>query len=225
MSGYADDPRECAATQDELAEFALGIVSGRRRSMVLDHVESCPRCSVELDRLSILADILVQLIPEIEPPLGFELRLAERLREGATAGRRPRFRRVAQFAAAAAAVAVLGFGVVASTSAARDHPSPAASVNVTSASLVSHGHVLGEVMLSPGRPAWLFMTIDEAASSGKVTCEVTLASGEVEKIGVFELSGGYGAWGAPLTSPAGEVRSARLLAPDGRVVASAHLAV
>jgi hypothetical protein len=67
------------------------------------------------------------------------------------------------------------------------------------------------------------MTIDGGAWSGTVTCEVTLAGGRVETIGVFRLSGGYGAWGAPLTSPAGTMRSARLIAPNGAVLASAQL--
>jgi hypothetical protein len=43
MSGYVEDPRQCDAIQDELAELALGTLFGRSRSEVLDHVESCSR--------------------------------------------------------------------------------------------------------------------------------------------------------------------------------------
>ena len=80
-------------------------------------------------------------------------------------------------------------------------------------------------MISAGNPAWMFMTIDAGAWTGKVTCDPTLAGGKVERIGVFKLSGGYGAWGSPLTSSAGKVRSAQLIAPNGTVLASAQLSV
>jgi hypothetical protein len=56
-----------------------------------------------------------------------------------------------------------------------------------------------------------------------VTCEVTLVGGKVVTIGVFKLSNGYGAWGAPLPAAAHDVSSARLVSPDGSVLASAQL--
>ena len=36
MSGYVEGPRQCEAVQDELAELALGAVSGRRRAELLE---------------------------------------------------------------------------------------------------------------------------------------------------------------------------------------------
>ncbi len=69
----------------------------------------------------------------------------------------------------------------------------------------------------------MYMTVNGVDWSGTVTCQATLAGGKVETVGVFNLSGGRGDWGAPLTSPAGEVRSARLLSPNGTVLASARL--
>jgi hypothetical protein len=67
------------------------------------------------------------------------------------------------------------------------------------------------------------MTIDGDSWSGTVTCEVTPATGEVETIGVFKVSAGYGAWGAPPTTPTGTVRSARPVERNGAVVAGARL--
>ncbi|MCU1493504.1 MAG: hypothetical protein JWO62_1268 [Acidimicrobiaceae bacterium] len=222
MSGYGEDRGPCESIRDELAELALGVLSGRSRSEVLRHVESCARCAAELEQLSIVADTLVQLAPEIEPPLGFELRIAERLQEAATAHRPRRRRRASVLAVAAVVMVVFGFGLGTLTP---SHNRQPALANLTSADLNSHGHVLGEVMVSAGSPAWMFMTIESGAWSGKVTCEVTLAGGKIETIGVFKLSGGYGAWGVPLTSPAAQVRSARLIAPDGTVLASAQISV
>jgi hypothetical protein len=101
--------------------------------------------------------------------------------------------------------------------------SPSVEANLTSATLAAHGRVLGEVMVSSGRPAWMFMTVDAGAWSSEVTCEVTLTGGKVVKIGVFRLANGYGAWGAPLPTAAANVRSARLVASNGSVLASAQL--
>ena len=56
-----------------------GVLTGRERARVLSHVESCPRCAEELEVLSRTADSVVQAAPEMEPPLGFEVRLFERM--------------------------------------------------------------------------------------------------------------------------------------------------
>jgi hypothetical protein len=226
MSGAFDDPRDCEAFENDLAELALGILSGRDRIAVLEHVESCERCSAELERLSLVADALLSLAPEVEPPVGFELRLAERLQSpaGPRRGHLPRHRRAVVLAVAAVVLAILGFGLGAFVGPpSMNVRSPSVQANLTSAKLSSHGHVMGEVMVSSGTPAWMFMTVDAGAWSSEVTCEVTLASGKVVTIGVFKLSNGYGAWGAPLPAAAHEVRSARLVSPDGSVLASAQL--
>ena len=49
-----DDVRErgCEEYGDELAELALGVLTGRDRARVLSHVDSCPRCAEELEILS-----------------------------------------------------------------------------------------------------------------------------------------------------------------------------
>ncbi len=226
MSGYIEDPRQCELIQGELAELALGTLSGRNRSEGLDHVASCPRCAAELERLSIVVDTLLQLAPEIEPPLGFELRLAERLRGAPTARQPKRFRRTSALAAAAAAavMVLLGFGLGSLvTAGGGGNQNQSATAGFTAANLTSHGSVLGKVVISAGSPAWMFMTLSGGPLSGKVKCDVTLAGGKVETIGVFTISGGYGAWDAPLRSPADAVRSARLIAANGTVLASARL--
>jgi len=230
MSANAADPRQCELIQDDLAELALGALDGRSRSEALEHVGSCPRCRATLEDLSGVTDTLLQLAPEVEPPLGFELRLAEKLR--AEDAEKPRatdrarqrwFRRASPLVAAAAVLLLLGIGLGSLLILRGDNNQiHSASPDLATAELTAHGHVLGEVMTSPGNPAWMFMTINGNAWSGKVTCEVTLAGGRTETVGVFTLSEGYGAWGAPLTSPAGDVRSARLVAADGTVVASAQ---
>jgi hypothetical protein len=222
MSGDVEDWSHCEAIQGEVAELALGALSGRRRSEMLDHVGACHRCSTELKEHEILADALLQLAPPRQPPVGFELRLAQRLQEAATP-RPGRFQRVSALCAAAVVLLVLGFGLGALVASGdgEAHSRPATATRVT-ANLTSNGQVLGELTISPGRPAWLFITIDRGGWPGAVTCDVTLAGGRVETIGVFQVPGEYGAWATPLKSAADQVRSAQLVASSGTVLASAQ---
>jgi len=112
---------ECLDVQPELTELALGLLSGRERAAALAHVEGCPSCSAELEQLSQVADRLPQVAPEVEPPVGFETALFERLRHQGgpvapgsarpagrpQADRSPARRRRAVLAVAAAAVAAV----------------------------------------------------------------------------------------------------------------------
>jgi hypothetical protein len=224
VSNRADDRVGCAPFEDDLATVALGIASGRRREEVLEHVGHCPFCSAELAELSTVADAVLELGPEVEPPVGFELRVTRGL-ESHRGTRTPRRRRrVLVFTLAAALVVVLGVGLgVFIPGRAGTGPARSASTHPTEASLTSHGRVVGNVVLSTGATPWLIMTIEKDSWSGSVTCEALLAGGRIETIGTFSLSGGYGTWSAPLTSPLREVRGARLVAANGVVLASARL--
>ncbi|HVB01560.1 MAG TPA: zf-HC2 domain-containing protein [Acidimicrobiales bacterium] len=224
MSDDIEDLKQCEAIEDELTEFALGILSARRRSEVLRHVGSCVRCSAELERLSIVADTVLDLAPEMEPPLGFELRLAERLQKNTTVLGSQRLHRVRALSAAAVLTVVIGIGLgTLATSRSPNTRTWTTTASLTSAAIGSRGQVLGAVFISAGSPGWMVLTVDRGAWSGEVTCEVTFVGGQVETLGRFKLSNGYGTWGVPLTSSAGQVRNARLVALDGTVIANAHL--
>lgn len=200
--------------------LALGIVSGRRREEILEHLEGCPSCGAELERLSMVADSLLELAPEVEPPLGFELRLAERLHADFALSRRRSRRRVLVAALAAAVLVALGFGLgaIANQAAA---PKPSLASQPLEARLTSRGHAIGDVILSAGTTPWVMMTIESGPWTGSVTCEVVLANGEVDTVGTFRLSSGYGVWGEPLSAPRDDVRSARLVSSTGAVLARA----
>jgi hypothetical protein len=222
MSEQMAGPTPCEEFREDLMALALGTLLGRRRSEVLSHVENCRPCATELEQLSIVADAVLQLAHEEDPPLGFELRLAKRLQASATPRRANRFPRLSYLAVAAALIVVIGFGLgtlVGSRNA--NNANQAATANLASATLRSHGESVGEVFVSGGKPSWMFLSIDSQSVSGVVTCELILASGKTETTGQFGLSGGYGSWGAPITSPAGQVRSVRLITASGVVLASA----
>lgn len=225
MSDNTKLPRDCEAIQEDLTEFALCILTGERRSVVLDHVESCQRCSMELQQLSMAADAVLHLAPEVEPTLGFEQRLAERLQGGIAVLRPRNRRRISMLCAAAALTVVLGFGLGATVmSNGGDSQSPSTAANLTSAPLTSHGHELGEVYISEGKQPWMFMTVDSGKWWGAVTCKLIMANGNVQTVGTFKVEDGDGSWGA-LVKPGSPVRTAQLIAGDGTVMASANLSV
>jgi hypothetical protein len=229
-----DDVRErgCEQYADELAELALGVLTGRERARVLSHVESCPRCAEELEILSRTADSVLQAAPDIEPPLGFEVRLFERM--GVTDvtprrhGRLRRSRWLPAVVGVAAVAVALGVGLSVTSS---PSTSPAVSASgraqgshqVQSAALVSDGKKVGHVMTFGGDEPWLSMTLDDSSAHGTVRCVVVTKNGVVHTVGTFESREGYGAWMAPLPVDPATVRTAEVESPRGAVIATATL--
>jgi hypothetical protein len=238
MSGYETGlPPECSRYSSELAELALGIATGRERAEALAHVASCPSCHAEMEQLSLAADSMLEVASPLEPPLGFEVRLAERLRAGrparALVGARWRYHRLPVIAACLVAVVALGAGVGAGWSArgsssARSSFGTEAGGQVSTRSLVAKGHVLGYVTVysnraastASGRGGWLFMSLDVGSWSGEATCEIRLADGKDVSLGSFWLDGGYGAWGVSLAASTGAIRNAWVATNKG-ILASA----
>jgi hypothetical protein len=199
---------------------------------VLSHVESCPRCAEELEDLSRTADSIVQAAPEMEPPLGFEVRLFERMGvTDAPPRRHQRLRRSrwlpAVVGVAAAAVALgVGLSVTSSptTSPAVSAPAHAqGSHQVQTAALVSDGKKVGHVMTFGGNAPWLSMTLDDSSAHGTVRCVVVTEDGVAHTVGTFESREGYGAWMAPLHVDPATVRTAEVVSPGGTVIATATL--
>jgi hypothetical protein len=221
MSGDTESSSACGAIVDDLAEMALGTLQGRRRSEVLDHVAACASCRAELDQLSKVTEVLQSLAPPMQPPLGFEMRLAERLR-ASSAPQRQRFPRAWVLAAAAAVVLVLALGVTVAL-VGRESSEASTVSGLTSADLTSQGKVIGSVLVSAENPGWMLVSTDGVPWTGPVRCEVTLVGGESHTIGTFSVSGGYSVWVAPLPEHTGRVQSARLIDSTGAVLATAQV--
>jgi hypothetical protein len=238
MSSYEMGPDpECAELAAELAELALGIATGRERAAALAHVSQCPSCHGEMEQLSLAADSLLEVIPGVDPPLGFEVRLAERVAPGRRAARSSRrwgYRRLSVGLALVVAVVALGAGVGAGWLARGAPPASGRSSFGTSAgghvsvrSLAAGGRVIGQVTVyssgASGANGWLFMNLDLGSWSGKATCELSLSNGRKVLLGTFWLDNGYGAWGVSLAKGMGQIRSASVLGATG-VLASAQFA-
>jgi hypothetical protein len=69
----------CAELADEAAELALGVLTGRERAVALAHLDRCDGCREYVRQLMITGEQLVELLPAVEPPAGFETRVLARL--------------------------------------------------------------------------------------------------------------------------------------------------
>ncbi len=223
----------CPDREAELAELALGTLSGRERAAVLAHLQTCPHCREEVEHLSVAADALVELAPEIEPPVGFEVRLFDRM--GVAPGpppvaltrsrsaRRPAARLLAVAAAVVAILLAFGAGWLVSHGGSPTKPG-STTVAVARANLSHGGRTVGEVAIYAGSPGRITMRLDEAAAArGLVRCEVLLADGRAVQVGSFPSVYGGGSWSAPLPVPADHIAGARVVGPSGGVVATARL--
>ncbi len=224
----SDEVRErgCDAYADDLAELALGVLTGRARAQALSHVESCPRCAEDLEQLSRVADTVVQVAPDVEPPMGFEVRLFERM--GVAHVSRPRHRIrpshwVPAAVAAAAAALALGLGLTLTSSPVPTATAPVHHGKVTSADLVENGAAVGRVVAFGGNQPWMSMMLADSTARGTVSCIVVTADGVTHRVGTFVAQKGYGAWIAPLHVNPADIRTAEVVSPSGTVIATASL--
>lgn len=74
-----DETPDCQSVSPLLAELATGSATGHERAQALQHVAGCPSCRHDLAELGRVADDLLLLMPEREPPPGFETAVAQRL--------------------------------------------------------------------------------------------------------------------------------------------------
>jgi hypothetical protein len=130
------DPTRCGEYADALAEVATGAASGADRARVLAHLADCPDCRRELEELTRVADEVLLVAPEHDPPAGFEGAVLARI-AALTASEPPaapvpppppppeaepdavvtplrprRWQRALPYAAAAAVAGLIGAGVV-----------------------------------------------------------------------------------------------------------------
>ena len=217
----------CEHFQDLMAELALGVLSGRERADALAHVERCPACRRDLAAMGDLADRLVELTPQAEPPAGFETRVLARLTPPpATARRRPRPPLIARLAVAAGLAAAIGVGGWAVGRHDGHVPSVAVghSTGILTAEFVDRGATVGQVVAYGGEHPWVAMAVDSNLGDLTVKCRVLERNGTTTTVGTFTLSDGYGYWGASIGVAPKSVSSVQLVDAKGAPVATATFA-
>jgi hypothetical protein len=205
--------------QDELVEFALGILDGRARAALVDHVESCPECAERLQELSATADLLMYIPVGVEPPLGFESGIIERIRQSQPLPSRWRPRGWQLLAAAAVVVVSFGLGWTVDHAVSKPTTPVQAAGSMKQHVLEASGHDVGTVYAYSGSPAWMFVTVDVKGAPSTVRCTIITTSGTHRFIGTFALASGRGSWGANLPVSFKSVRNVVLSSDSGAVVA------
>jgi anti-sigma-K factor RskA len=237
----------CARLRELDAELALGALPARERAEAVAHLDRCPDCREYVERLNAVGDGLLALLPEAEPPVGFESRVVRALGAAPEASEAPeaaapqpaparpsrtrlRARRLRLAAAGAAAAVACAFGGWA-VGTAVEGPAAVVAQRVPAAlheaALVAPGgHEVGRIYAHPagaGAAGWVYMTVElPGAGAGPVRCVLVRADGSTVPVGSFRLHDGYGYWGAPAGTDPASAAGARLLAPDGTVLATAR---
>jgi hypothetical protein len=214
----------CQQCHDQAAELALGVLCGRQRAGVLAHLHRCASCEDLVGELTVTADRLIELLPGVEPPAGFDQRVIT-----AVVAPAPRARRRWMIAAAVVVSVALPAGGWMVARAAFDVPPPATDAQVSVRMVMftpftAEGRQVGQAYVYPGRPSWMYLLVDtdNAATSGAVDCELIHRDGSTMRLGTFLLTQGYSGWGTPAPIDPTTLAAIRLVSSDGRTLATAH---
>lgn len=209
------------------AELALGVLDARARAAAFRHLEQCPSCRRRVQRLSEVAEGLTELVPPVEPSVGFESRVLSQLRPvpSRAAGATGRRIKVAAAIVVLALVAgTAGWLVGTSGGTSRVPTVLRATTNgpPVTADLVGQHGTIGQVVLTAGKDPWLSMAVQAEVGEEWVRCQAVEGDGRVLTLGSFPVVGGYGYWASSL--PGGTtVRAVRLVGRSGAVLATADV--
>ena len=189
-------PMTCAEVRELAPEFSLGILSGAERAEVVLHLNGCARCQALVTELTEAADVIPQLVPEFEPPAGFEARVLRRL--GADE-RRTRRRWVAAVAAVAAAAMIVSVTLVRVIESNDDTPSAAPPITQINAKPVA---VLMEGGVAEAPAGWAYVggghgvaiSVSYGIPSGTYGVRVQPMQRKASSIGTMQVDAGRGSW-------------------------------
>jgi hypothetical protein len=220
----------CHETRELLPELALGIADGAERARALAHVDECADCRRELERQSAIADELLVLAPEEEPPPGFEVGVLQAILPPPEPRRRfLLLRPLAVGAAVLAAVAVTAGAMELSF---RDERRLADQYRATLEQANGQyfratrladaaGRPGGVLFVYRGAPSWVLVTVAPEHREAVVRAELVDRSGRRLALEAFRLTDG--AWGGAIPVDLAEVAAVHLVGADGRSVLVATL--
>lgn len=202
----------CEEVRGLAPEVALGTAGGEDRARVLEHLVGCLDCRKFVAELGEVADELLLLTPEAEPPSGFESRTLERF-----SARRPRrWRAVAVAAMVAIASAT---GVFLATGPDRELAS-----RYRSALDEANGEYFGVLPLMEGDDgkagnlfvyggarSWIFVVLDEDVAPGTYRAELMTRDGELLELGAFHVTRDDMDWGGEVPGGLGQIHAVRVV--------------
>jgi hypothetical protein len=211
--------------QEAAAELALGLLSGPERADALLHMDSCAACRTTVEELADVADGMLLLAPQAEPPAGFETGVVARL-DGREPRRAPRRRALAIAAAIAFVLGAVGGALVARDRAGSrlDHEYVAALEQLDGRALAAArlrdaaGRQVGQLFLYEGKTSWLFVTVDDprSRSDGELAVELRFEDGRRVLVPGLRLTAGRGSLGTTVTLRLRDLEGVRVIDQAGR---------
>ena len=210
---------ECVAARERAPDLAIGMLDGAERAEVLEHVHRCPSCQAYVSELTGVADALVHLAPEIEPPAGFSRRALASMQRP----KRLRRRWVAAIAAAVAAAAILSVVAVRVIDSGRDSEVAVAPTVERTAMVGASGVWVGDVVTATGSESTaLAVKVDYAVPDGRYDL-VLRSRGASETLGAMDIAAGNGEWKGRVPDGPHPAAQLDLVDPAGAPVCSADL--
>lgn len=205
----------CGDVHASAVEFAFGLLDGVERARIVAHLDSCSSCRQRLGELTSAADALLLAGPRIEPPAGFEQRVAQRV--VVTPIPIARRRALRWFVAAAAvALVVFGGGVLLGRIAVRKPEQAVRSATMET----PDGRAVGRVAVGAD-PDTVFVALpgwrppQGGAKEEPYQLRLTLGNGRSQLVGPVHLNSGDGSWGTVLAIDARHVRQVALVGERG----------
>jgi Putative zinc-finger len=215
---------ECAEARELFPELAAGVAAGDERARALGHLSGCPACRRELAGTVEVLDELLLLVPEHEPPAGFESSVLARLMPATPPRRR---RPLLLWAASIVAIAVLAAGAVWWQTA--DDRGLASDYRHTLA--VAHGHGLsaapllleggtetGTVFAYQGAPSWVYVTFRPAPPRGRYDVRLLTKDGRRLALRPFTARPDGAAWGSTIQVPVQQIQKIEFMRSSAPVM-------
>lgn len=193
----------CSDVRELAPELALGILGGAERAEVVLHVNGCGRCQARVSELAEAADAIPQLVPDAEPPPGFEARVLRRLGADRRRTRRRWLASVAAVAAVAMIVSITAVRVIESDG--------ATSTNVAAPATGGAAPVAVAMQdTATNLPAgWAYVsgthglavTVSYGVAAGGYAVQVKSPDGVAETLGTMTIARTHGSWTGQSTRP------------------------
>lgn len=225
----------CHQCCDLAAELALDVLPALERAQALAHLDRCVICRDTVSSLTVTADRLIELLPEAQPPPGFEQRVLAALTPSPTHSRRRWVPVTATMLILALAAGgwitgeIYAASTPAQTTGETENDSGAGERTVLYAPLTTTEQPttqrqIGHAYVYPGNPSWIYLTLDTntAPASETIHCEVVRQDGSTVPVGTFPLTHGHGAWGGPAPVDRDTLTTAKLINGNGRTLATAR---
>jgi hypothetical protein len=221
----------CQQCRELAAELALDVLTGHERAQALAHLDDCTNCRDTVSALTVTADRLIELLPNAQPPAGFEHRVMAALTSSSSSS--PRARRWWLPSAAVLLAITLAAGgwilgqathdvTQAQTNTQAENDAQAGERTVLYAPVTTgqdqtEEYQIGHAYVYPGNPSWIYLSLatDSDTMSNTVRCEVVRWDGSTVPVGTFPLTHGHGTWGGPVPVDRNTVATARLRLING----------